>query len=45
MVLDALEDKENAHVVYTDFEKCSHGEIVHKMRTKKKKGVNGKVIR
>lgn len=45
-VLDALEDKQNADIVYTGFakafDKCDHDVIAHKMRHK---GITGKVGR
>ncbi|KAK8723230.1 hypothetical protein OTU49_011922, partial [Cherax quadricarinatus] len=45
-VLNALEDKKNEDVIYTDFvkvfDKCDHGVIAHKMRAK---GITGKVGR
>ncbi|XP_069957606.1 glutamate receptor U1-like [Cherax quadricarinatus] len=48
MVLDALEDKENADVEYTDFvkavDKCDQGVLTHKMRDKEMKGKVGKWI-
>ncbi|KAK8722780.1 hypothetical protein OTU49_012036 [Cherax quadricarinatus] len=46
MALDALEENQNADVIYTDFakafDKCDHGVIAHKIRAK---GITGKVGR